>query len=173
MGTTTETVCPSESQIYCNASVIAENIAYWITNNCNCKSFYELFAIASSNTLIIKLIALPHSKSDAYGRLRLRTSQPLTSSNSELTSQRWRYRSPSSPQAIAKGGRLANVLLKTIKKAIPSISKAIAVRAASPLGEGGRSTIALPSLSKSDKPRPIIKVKIYDQMVAGDNADKY
>jgi hypothetical protein len=45
--------------MYCNASVIAANIAYWIINNCNCKTFYELFAIAPPKLSSSKAIALP------------------------------------------------------------------------------------------------------------------
>jgi hypothetical protein len=52
MGTTTETVCPSESQMYCNALFIAANITYCITNNYNRKSFYEIFVITRSRFAI-------------------------------------------------------------------------------------------------------------------------
>ena len=39
MGIITETVYPSESQIYCNTLVIAVNITDWINHNHNCSPF--------------------------------------------------------------------------------------------------------------------------------------
>lgn len=68
MGITTETVYPSESQMYCNTLVIAVNITDWINHNHNCSPFIthqtrspkSQTAIASSTPKLERLF--PQSK---------------------------------------------------------------------------------------------------------------